>query len=99
MDFQINQEGGGVIAVLSGRLTFKENTEFRLLLERLGRAEGPLLLDLTQLDFIDSAGLGMLLVMRDGHDGGIGLRTADGLVARLLELARFSDFFRVEKMP
>lgn len=99
MDFQINQEGRGVVAVLSGRLTFKENTEFRTLLERLGRTEGPVLLDLTQLDFIDSAGLGMLLVMRDGHDGGIGLRTGGGLVARLLDLARFSDFFQMEQRP
>ncbi|MBR9970413.1 STAS domain-containing protein [Magnetospirillum sulfuroxidans] len=96
MDFQINQEGGGVVAVLSGRLTFKENTAFRTLLGRLGQAKGGLVLDLRQLEFIDSAGLGMLLVMRDGHDGAIGLRTGDGLVARLLDLARFSDFFRME---
>lgn len=84
---------------LQGRLTFAENGAFRQVVEGLER-EGhqQVVFDLAQLDYIDSAGMGMLLVARDvtaARGGAVTLANAGGQVARMLRLARFSDFFTV----
>ena len=55
---------------LVGKLTYEENDSFRKSLTQLQQAEpGNLVIDMAQLDFIDSAGLGMLLLMRDRLPG------------------------------
>lgn len=96
MDFEISHGDEGVNAVLSGQLTFRESATFRTLLQQLGGGTSSLRIDLKGLDFIDSAGLGMLLVMREHCDGEVRLRVGGGQVSRLLQLARFSDFFHME---
>lgn len=85
---------------LSGRLTFAENSDFRRMLNGLEQGgDGTVVLDLSALDFMDSTGMGMLLVVRDvmaGRGGQVVLRNAQGQVGRMLELAKFSDFFAME---
>jgi HptB-dependent secretion and biofilm anti anti-sigma factor len=88
------------VIALNGRLTFTENGDFRQMLaglEQSGAAR--VVLDLTALDFMDSTGMGMLLVARDlvaGRGGQVALRNAHGQVERMLELAKFDDFFVME---
>lgn len=85
---------------LNGRLTFAENSAFRRVVEGIGQCgRDRVVLDLGGLDFIDSAGMGMLLVARDlvtSRGGGISLRAAEGQVARMLRLAKFGDFFTLD---
>lgn len=85
---------------LEGRLTFTENGDFRRTLAGLEQgAIDTVVLDLTALDFMDSTGMGMLLVARDvvvGRGGQVVLRNAKGQVGRMLDLAKFSDFFTME---
>lgn len=85
---------------LSGRLTFAENGAFRQVVEGLQHsARDQVVIDLGGLDFIDSAGMGMLLVARDlvaAQGGSVRLRNAAGQVARMLRLAKFSDFFTLD---
>jgi|AGTN01.1.fsa_nt_gi Anti-anti-sigma regulatory factor (antagonist of anti-sigma factor) len=86
---------------LNGRLTFAENGAFRQVVEAIGQAgKAEVVFDLGGLDFIDSAGMGMLLVARDAagaQAGGIRLRRAGGQVGRMLHLAKFADFFTLER--
>lgn len=85
---------------LSGRLTFTENAAFRRVVE--GLAQQPcrdVVVDLSALDFLDSAGMGMLLVVRDlvaERGGRATLSGAAGQVARMLRLAKFGDFFTLD---
>lgn len=97
MDFQISQADDIAIASLTGRLTFQENADFRDFIRQLQQVTGTLVVDLVGLDFIDSAGLGMLLVLREGRETTVRLCTGPGQVSRLLELARFSDFFAFDE--
>lgn len=99
MEFDIRDTGNEITASLSGQLGFQDNGDFRRLVAGLDDDGKALVLDLTGLDFIDSAGLGMLLVLKESHERAVRLRTAPGQVARLLELARFSDFFSIETFP
>lgn len=85
---------------LAGRLTFAENSAFRQVVEAVAQAgRDHVIFDLDRLDYIDSAGMGMLLVARDlaaGRGGRVTLANADGQVARMLRLAKFSDFFTLD---
>lgn len=85
---------------LEGRLTFAESGPFRHVVERLdGTACGRVVIDLTRLDYIDSAGMGLLLVARDrsaARGAGMRLANAHGQVERVLRLARFQDFFTLD---
>lgn len=88
------------VIALAGRLTFAENGDFRHMLaglEKNGAAQ--VVFDLAALDFMDSTGMGMLLVARDmvaGQGGQVALRHAHGQVGRMLDLAKFGDFFVME---
>ncbi|MCR6631715.1 MAG: STAS domain-containing protein [Magnetospirillum sp.] len=88
------------VVYLDGRLTFAENGAFRQVVEELQQVDhSQVVIDLSRLDFIDSAGLGMLLVARDlvaAHGGGVALRHAAGQVGRMLHLAKFGDFFAMD---
>jgi anti-anti-sigma factor len=94
MDFHIDNRD----ICIRGRLTFAQNGEFRRVVEALTEVEGEVVLDLAEVEFIDSAGLGMLLVARDTvlrGNGRLALRHAGGQVGRMLDLAKFGDFFAI----
>lgn len=103
MQAHLDRSAATTLVALSGRLTFAENTEFRQVVTGIDdSATANVVMDLAALEFIDSAGMGMLLVARDqvfGRGGRIVLRNAGGQVARMLDLAKFSDFFTIESAP
>ena len=83
--------------MLHGRLTFAENNRFRTMLGQLhDGAATKVVLDLGKVEFIDSAGLGMLLYTRDAvrqRNGVVSLDGASGQVDRMLTLSRTHDLF------
>lgn len=92
MQYRIVQEPHFVRAVLSGRLTYHHADTVRALIDGLkGQPGRHVLLDLTQVDFLDSAGIGMLLVL-NGELLSAGTRTAmlpgRGQVGRVASLTR-----------
>ena len=82
---------------LSGRLTYTDLPQFERIVSNLaGQAASGYIYDLANLEFIDSSGLGMLLVARDiakRAGRSIRLRGAHGRVKRELELSRFDSLF------
>lgn len=86
--------------VLAGRLTIAGHGQFRMIIDTLKQTETPeLVIDLGEAEFVDSAGLGMLLVAREAaaaNGATIRLRNARGQVGRMLECARFDELFSME---
>ena len=84
----------------SGRLTSADLGDFRELLSRIKESKCNLvLIDLKDLDWIDSAGLGMLLLARDTAAKSnleIVLRAPQGDVKSLLKLGRFETLFNIQ---
>lgn len=99
MDYTIKNVGEEIYVELAGRLTFADYGSFKELTE-LFIENNPknCLLDLSKLEFIDSAGLGMLLIARDKmrmKNGEVTLKGAQGQVKKMLDLGHFDSLFKV----
>lgn len=81
---------------LSGKLTYEENESFRESLSALEEHEAQeIMIDISNLEFVDSAGLGMLLLLRDRmpQNCRIGLSGANAQVRKILTLTRLDQMF------
>ncbi|MBI2235929.1 MAG: STAS domain-containing protein [Magnetospirillum sp.] len=100
MRYEFTEGPGGLVLVLRDQLTFSDREAFDGVIERIVRSGGrQAAIDLNQLDYMDSAGLGMLLTLRDGAErAGIEVRLtrAKGEVKELLTLACFDSLFVIE---
>lgn len=98
LNAHIWDDGSG--ASLSGELVFSDHEKFRTLLTSLPSAAVPTVkLNLEDLTFIDSAGLGMLLLFREEakkHGKEVALCNAANQVKRMIDISRFDALFRVE---
>ncbi len=85
---------------LSGRLVFSENRAFRSVVEDLGDHHGKaLVFNLSELEFIDSAGLGMLLIAKEEAERlsmPLTLRGAQGQVREMFEISCFNSILTIE---
>lgn len=91
-------QGVLVLGVKTARLEAANTPEFRLaLLERIDRGHGQIVLDLGEVEFIDSSALGALIaaVKRMGAVGSIALARPNPTVARLLALTRMDKVFAI----
>lgn len=102
MDYRIEKAGNGkCVAVFSGRLTFVDANTFHEVTDAIRQSEhAQWAFDFSALEFIDSAGLGMLLMARDVVSD-LGKRLvvhhAQGQVHKALTLARFQDLIQIEE--
>ncbi len=91
MDYRITQGPGLTEAALSGRLTFNDYEKMRLLMRDLGAAPARhVTLRLDGLEFVDSSGIGMLLIVKEEveqKDKTLDVRGATGQVLRVLTVA------------
>jgi anti-anti-sigma factor len=98
MRFDLKDDDATV--ALGGDLTFTDHVAFRDIADRLGRSSArTITIDVSDLKFIDSAGLGMLLIAREEaskSNRALVLRGAKGQVKRMFELTKFSTLFTVE---
>jgi HptB-dependent secretion and biofilm anti anti-sigma factor len=85
---------------IGGDLTFTDHVAFRELADRLAASHGKTItIDVSGLSFIDSAGLGMLLIAREEArkaNRNLVLRGAAGQVKRMFALTKFDTLFAVE---
>ena len=93
-------DGGPGQVALSGEFTFSDHVSFKELVSRLLEAkQSQIVIDLTKLNFIDSAGLGMLLLVREEAgkaNGKVVLRGPHGQVKRMFDVTKFNTLFSVE---
>jgi len=87
---------------LRGEFTFTDHQAFRKLAERLfasGASSHAVVFELEHVTFIDSAGLGMLLIARDEalkKNRRLVLKGATGQVKKMFDVSRFETLFALE---
>lgn len=83
---------------LSGRFDFTAHREFRQSYESVLKQAGlkELAVDLSEVDYIDSSALGMLLLLRENAERSrlrLALVNCTGSVRRVLDVANFGKLF------
>lgn len=100
MDYTSVQKGHSLTIVLNGDLLALNHETFRKIMNEVIVAQPTeCILDIANVPFMDSGGLGMLLLARDTFAAkGIALiiRRPVGAVKRLLSLARFDQLLKIE---
>lgn len=87
--------------IMTGRFTFSDNQKFKVILDTIRTPSEPIHsidIDVSRLEFIDSAGLGMLLLLKDESSArnlSVSLIRPTGQVEKMFELSRFQNIFNV----
>lgn len=100
LELQVHYGQTPVVLVLSGDLDIRTCSQFRDCLTNLiSQGNQFVMIDLEQVGFVDSAGLGVLvgcLKRLRGIDGDLSLRFSQRNLTRLLEITGLMPVFRVE---
>lgn len=92
----INRDGKTVI-VLQGRFDFNAHREFREAVDQsIKESPREIVVDLSNVDYLDSSALGMLLMLRDRAKGAakeVVLANAGGSVRQVIDIANFGKLF------
>lgn len=101
MEIREEKSGDTVTYHLKGRFTYSDHTSFRGILAAIGTSgTRRIVFDFAPLEFIDSAGMGMLLLVNDtARKAGVSLvlKGATGQVERLFAGQKFAALFTLEK--
>ena len=86
----------------SGRFTFSDHLKFQKIISVVSGEKKivKVFIDLSMLEFVDSAALGMILLISDilrERNGHLVLKKPIGQVARILEISQFSKLVNIEK--
>jgi anti-anti-sigma factor len=100
MDYRIEQDEIEARIYLSGRLTFNDHGKVRTMIQEMvqSRASRQILV-INGLEFVDSSGLGMILVAREEVTQikkELSLRGAQGQVKRVLTVAQLGKVINIE---
>ena len=99
MEFSINTKPLESVISLSGQFIFTDNIQFRHIVEAIDKMESrKVTLELSEVEFIDSAGLGMLLLLRDICDKKrlpLTLKGASGQVEKIFSISKFDVLFNL----
>ncbi|MGI9014847.1 MAG: STAS domain-containing protein [Phycisphaerales bacterium] len=99
MKFSFEDHGPTTVLTLSGQLTSDQADSFRRgCIERFAQGVRNVVLNLEHLTLIDSAGLEMLLWLRDElstHQGQLRLVQVDDTIHKILEVTRLTNRFAV----
>lgn len=87
-------------AILSGKFMFTDNVKFRSVLEKFSNEKiTQIYFCMDQVEFVDSAALGMLLLARDEAiklNKKLVLGNINGQVKKMFELAHFEKLFSIQ---
>lgn len=97
MEIIKNLSQGTYYVTLNGKFTFNDHPEFREILQRISAEDvNMLILQMSGLEFVDSAALGMLLLALDEtgkYKKNLIISGATGQVKRMFDMARFNTLF------
>lgn len=88
---------GKHIITIDGDFVFDINRTFRDIYQKIP-ANQPITVNLSKTPYIDSAGLGMLVRLRDhagGKDGNVTLQGANEMLKKIFEVAKFNRMFTI----
>lgn len=102
-DFDIKHryEEGVAVLMVRGRFDFSQYSTFKEEQARFLDKDSvqAIVLDFSQLDYLDSAALGILLVLLDSakeRGQSVSIRGATGVVREILDVAHFERMFVIE---
>lgn len=99
MEYSKQQEGTNCTVTMRGRFTFSDRNMFDQIIQILASGIKQLTLDFSEVEFIDSAGLGMLLLAQDEAEKAnatIIMTGAKGHVEKMFKVSRFDDIFVIQ---
>jgi len=100
MRYHLQEKEDMFEATVSEKITFSDLEGFREIISKmLESGSSQNVVDLADVEFIDSAGLGMLLLARDEvskTDANLTLRAPQGQVRKMFEVARFDEMFTID---
>lgn len=93
---QISRDGEEMIIAIDGRFDFSQHQAFRTAMAAAGGRVRGFTVDLARSDYMDSAALGMLLLLLEKAGGNrerVKLINANQNVRKILEIANFDKLF------
>ena len=93
-------DGEGLRINITGRFDFSEHKAFREAYSKLDPNVTSFTIDLSEASYIDSAALGMLLVLREragGNNADITLTGFNNSIGQILDISRFERLFKLAK--
>lgn len=99
MKYEIKEDAGRIALVLREQMTYADRQNFDGLVPDLIRRGKSVVIDMAGLEYMDSAGLGMLLTLRDQAEKAhlkVSIRQPQGDVKELLRLSCFDTLFPFE---
>lgn len=100
MDYTVRDDGGVREVVLNGQLTFEANDDFRRIIDAMQKdGVGECVLDMANLDFIDSVGLGLLVLASNTANRSrirLTMRGPKGQVRDMIEISEFHTLIPCE---
>lgn len=95
-DVSVEMVDGQPVVVFRGELDMSAKDEIGQCMDEVRASGRPVVVDLADTTFMDSAGVNTLLKANLDHGDGITLRSPSAAVLRTLALAGLETFFRVE---
>ena len=98
VEVQTDSNGKTVTLSVSGRFDYSTHGEFRKAYQDTAGDGTTYVIDLAETEYIDSSGLGMLLVLKEfagGEKADVQIVDVRPEVRRILEIANFDRLFRM----
>lgn len=101
MEVKVVKTDQGATIRLEGRFDFNTHRDFRAAVETALQesAANLILVDMSNVDYLDSSALGMLLMLRDKASTAgktVSLANCRGNVRQVLDIANFSKLFSID---
>lgn len=101
MEYSVSDTATAREITMTGAFGFADNGKVRKIIEELGAASAAdCVIDLADVSTIDSAGLGMIILINDavsGSDKSLTLRNPQGQVRKMLEISKFDELMSIEE--
>ena len=100
MEYTLNENGETIDLVFQGKFSFSDSELVKGIISEVKKSDCKnCSIDATALTAIDSAGLGMLLLVNDAlkeNDKDMVLHGAAGQVLKMLEISKFSEIITIK---
>ncbi len=99
MDYNITAAGSTTSVKMSGQFTFSDTHKFKNILNLVTQNKIlGLVIDLSDITFIDSSSMGMLLLLRDEcqtNNISLNIHSPQGQVEKIFRISKFYDLFSI----
>lgn len=99
MEYSCASHDSGLSVHIQGRMTHSDYKGFREILQQINEAApNRIVFDLTNVEFVDSSALGMLLIVRDAahqQQRVVVLKGSSGQVAKLISVSKLHKYFEI----